>query len=138
MAERAPDASMMAAVERLVRFMAGGYDADLAGIFAPDNVTIIENFPPYVFQGPSAVARWAEGFKAHAETLGQLEASFGTAQDFSVDGKSAYFSLPTTWTGMSKGRRFREEGGWALVLVRQSAEWRVQAYGWAVTDYRLA
>lgn len=128
---------MMAAVERLVRFMAGGAVGDVAGIFAMDGVTIIENFAPYIFAGPSAAADWAKGFLLHASALAELRASFGASQDFSVNGERAYFSLPTTWTGTSKGRRFSEDGGWAFVLLREGAEWRVQAYGWAVTAYRL-
>lgn len=128
---------MMAAVERLVRFMAANATGAVDGIFAGSGVTIIENFAPYVFAGTSAVVDWANGFRAHAMGLADLHASFGAAQDFSADGERAYFSLPTTWTGTSGGRRFSEDGGWAFVLVREGAEWRVQAYGWSVTTYRL-
>ena len=132
-----PDRSMMAAVERLVRFMAARAEGDLSGVFADTDVTIIENFAPYVFQGASAVQDWARGFRAHAANLAQLKASFGAAQDFGVDGARAYFSLPTNWTGTSNGRQFSEHGGWAFVLMQHGREWRVQAYGWAVTAYRL-
>jgi hypothetical protein len=129
---------MMAAVEKVARFMATGDDAHLQHAFADSNVTIIENFAPYVFQGPDAVQQWARLFKAHATGLANLQVSFGEAHDFSVDGDLAYFSLPTTWTGTTKGRKFSEDGGWAFVLVRHDASWRVQNYGWAVTRYSLA
>ena len=130
-----PDPAMMAAVQRVVRFMTTLDDAALPGAFADSNVTIIENFAPYVFQGAKSVERWAVLFRAHAEALASLKASFGAAQDFSVDGDLAYFSLPTTWTGTTRGRKFSEDGGWAFVLVRHGSEWRVQSYGWAVTSY---
>lgn len=131
-----PDAGMMAAVDRLVRFMAAGAAGEPGGVFADSDVTIIENFAPYIFSGASAVRDWTAGFRAHAASLAELNATFGEAQDFSVDGGRVYFSLPTTWTGTSGGKRFSEDGGWAFVLARESADWRVQAYGWAVTDYR--
>jgi hypothetical protein len=132
-----PDRSMMAAVERLARFMITREDADLAGVFTDTNVVIIENFAPYIFQGPTAVRDWAAGFRAHAAILAQLKPSFGPAHDFSVDGDLAYFSLPTTWTGMSSGRGFSEGGGWAFVIARYGDGWRVQNYGWAVTAYSV-
>ena len=128
---------MMAAVEQVARFMATGDDALLEQAFADTNVTIIENFAPYIFQGPGAVQRWAELFKTHATGLANLQVSFGEAHDFSVDGELAYFSLPTTWTGSTKGRKFSEDGGWAFVLARHGAGWRVQNYGWAVTRYAV-
>ncbi len=131
-----PDAAMMAAIERLVRFMVTREEADLFDIFADSGVVIVENFSPYVFHGASAVRDWAAGFRAHADTLSQLRPRFGAPQDFNGDGERVYFSLPTTWTGLSRGRRFSEDGGWSFVLVRDGDAWRVQSYGWAVTDYR--
>jgi hypothetical protein len=129
------DRSMMEAVARLVRFMVTCAEADLVGVFADSNVVIVENFAPYVFHGQSAVRNWAAGFRAHATNLADLKPSFGTPQDFSSDGERVYFALPTHWTGLSHGRRFAEDGGWSFILVRDGDEWRVQAYGWAVTAH---
>ena len=127
---------MMAAVERLVRFMVTRAEADLFDVFADAGVVIVENFAPYVFHGPSAVRDWAVGFRDHAKSLSQLRPTFGKPQDFNGDGERVYFSLPTNWTGLSNGRRFSEDGGWSFVLARAGNEWRVQSYGWSVTDYR--
>ena len=45
-----PDPEMMAPVETVARFMAEG--ADVAGAFAAQGVVILENFPPFRFEGP--------------------------------------------------------------------------------------
>jgi hypothetical protein len=132
----APDRKMMAAVGRLVRFMVTRAEADLFDVFASSGVVIVENFAPFVFHGPSAVRDWAARFRAHAAELTELEPSFGPAQDFNGDEERVFFSLPTRWTGRSRGRRFTEDGGWSFVLCRDGSDWRVQAYGWAVTDHR--
>jgi hypothetical protein len=130
-----PDAAMLAPVHALARFMASGDARHLDGVFCAD-LAIVENFPPFLFQGPGAAERWRDGFRAHAlrNGLAELEASFGPAQDFRQEGELAYFALPTRWTGASSGARFDETGGWAFVLAREAGAWRIRAYGWAVTS----
>ena|ERR1700761_1824721 len=130
-----PDEAMMASVRAVAEFMATLDDARLADIFA-DDVVIVENFAPYVFRGDDAIARWRSGFHEHAETLDGLTVTFGAAQDFSSDGETAYFVLPTTWKGRSNGWPFEEDGGWAFVLKKQAGRWKIAAYAWAVTDLR--
>ena len=130
----APDEAMLAPVERLARFMATRDPAYLEGVFA-SGVTIHENFAPYVFAGLGAVARWTTQFQDHATSLHNLKHSFGPAQDFHSDDALAYFALPTTWTGLSRGQSFVETGGWSFLLSRQNGAWRIKAYAWAVTSY---
>ena len=130
-----PDDAMMVPVRAVAGFMATLDDTHLANCFANDAV-IVENFAPYVFRGPDAIALWRTGFHEHAATLTGLVVTFGVAQDFGSDGETAYFVLPTTWTGTSHGDAFEEEGGWAFVLKRQGESWRIACYAWAVTALR--
>lgn len=132
MAADEPDAAMLAPIEAIVAFMESGDATKLAG-FADRDVAIIENFAPFVFDGPDAVTRWAAEMRAHLQGVTGLKHTFGPVQNFSVDGDTVFLSLPTNWTGVTNGRRFDEDGGWAFVLVRQRGEWRVRNYGWAVT-----
>jgi len=134
---KTPSPAMMAPVERIARYIETLNSAHLKQTFAAGNVTIIENFAPYVFTGAAAARRWEKGFRLHARGLSGLRHAFGTPQDFSLDGDQAYFSLPTTWTGRANGKRFSEQGGWAFVLVRKGHVWRVRNYGWAVTSFSL-
>lgn len=131
-----PDAAMMLPIRAITDFMAMLDDARVDGVFADDAI-VVENFAPYVFRGADAVARWRAGFREHAATLAGLKVAFGPAQDFSRDGDTAYFVLPTTWTGTTKGKPFEEEGGWSFVLARAGAGWRIACYAWAVTAFRL-
>jgi hypothetical protein len=130
--EGQPDAAMLAPIAMIARFIAGGCDENLAA-FADDDVTLLENFAPHLFRGPDAVARWAAAMRDHTGALGDLQHSFGAAQDFSQNGAEAFFCLPTHWSGLLKGRRFEEDGGWAFLLVQQAGLWRVRSYAWAVT-----
>jgi hypothetical protein len=132
MADAQPDAAMLAPIEQIVRFMETEDETGLSG-FADSDVAIIENFAPYLFEGDAAVARWAHEMRTHLEGVTGLKHTFGPAQNFAVDGDLAFLSLPTNWTGVSNGRRFDEDGGWAFVLVNKQGAWRVKNYGWAVT-----
>ena len=98
-ADGAPEPKMLAAIEQVARFMETLDESNLQNAFAKSDVTIIENFAPYVFKGPNAVEQWAKGFRGHAKGLADLHHSFAAAQDFSVEGDVAFLSLPTTWTG---------------------------------------
>lgn len=128
-----PDAGMIAAAERVAAIIEGGGVASARDAFADRDVTIVENFAPYVFDGPDSVERWSEQMQAHLAGVTELRHTFGPAQDFSRAGAAVYFSLPTTWRGLKRGRPFIEDGGWAFVLTWQHGLWRVRAYGWAVT-----
>jgi hypothetical protein len=127
---------MMEPVEKIARFIANADDGDPSA-FASHDVVIVENFAPYVFDGPHAVQRWAEGMRSHVEPLDALAHRFGAAQDFSTSGDRAYFSLPTQWTGRAGTQDFVEDGGWSFVLLKENGVWRVLAYGWAVTKTEL-
>ena len=127
-----PNAAQMVPVQKIARFIATGEDACLTA-FAQRDVVILENFGPYLFAGPNAVASWAQGMRAHTSTLSGLRHRFGQAQDFSDDGQVAFFSLPTHWSGISNGQPFQEDGGWSFVIIRQGDAWKVRNYGWAVT-----
>jgi hypothetical protein len=131
-----PDAAMMAAVDAIMEFMVTLDDARIENAFTDDPV-IVENFAPYVFRGPSAVARWREGFRRHAATLSELKSRFGRAQDFSRTGDTVYFVLPTIWTGRTAEKPFEEHGGWSFVLEQRGEGWQVACYAWAVTAFRL-
>jgi hypothetical protein len=132
-----PDAEIMAPIERIVRFMETLDSQFLNDSFAGGEVVLIENFPPYVFEGGDAVARWATGFAEHAKNIRDLRHSFGDPHDFHQDGELAFLSLPTTWRGTIGARSFIETGGWAFVLVKHAGSWRVRNYGWAVTSVAL-
>jgi hypothetical protein len=128
---------MMAVVEKLAGFIAGGGRNLPRDLFADSGIAIIENFAPYIFTGADAVARWAEGMRAHLQETSELRPRFGAVHDFSRDGEDAYFSMVTEWSGRSGGTPFHEAGGWALVLTHQSGGWRLKGYGWAVIQSTL-
>jgi hypothetical protein len=136
-AQDQPTAAMMEPVHGLVAFMSTLRRGEQPTAFARRGTCIIENFAPYLFCGLQAAANWSAAFRAHAaaDRLSELTATFGEAQDFNQSGKRAYFSLPTTWTGVANGKRFEEHGAWSFVLEQADGRWLIMGYGWGVTAH---
>jgi hypothetical protein len=133
-----PDPAMMAPIERVAAFITSGGAGSPVEAFAGGDVTILENFAPYLFTGAAAVEAWALGMREHLSGVTGLRHRFGEARDFSRSGDEVFLSLPTEWSGVVRGRAFTEKGGWCFVLTRQGEEWRVRNYGWAVTELSVA
>jgi hypothetical protein len=129
-----PDPAMMAPIERVAAFIASGGAGVPAEAFAGSDVTILENFAPYLFTGPAAVETWALGMRAHVSGVTALRHQFGQPHNFSRSDELVFLSLPTQWSGVVGGRAFSERGGWCFVLTRQAHDWRIRNYGWAVTE----
>jgi hypothetical protein len=136
-AQGQPTAAMMEPVQGLVTFMRTLRNGEQPTVFARRGLCIVENFAPFLFCGSQAAANWSAGFRAHAaaDDLKDLAAVFSEAHDFRQSGKRVYFSLPTTWTGLTQGKRFEEHGAWSFVLEQENVGWRIVGYGWGVTAY---
>jgi hypothetical protein len=133
-----PDPAMMAPLERVAEFIASGAVGSPAETFAGSDVTIIENFAPYLFTGEAAVETWALRMQAHLSGVTGLRHRFGQPHNFSRAGDLVFLSLPTEWSGFIDGRAFTERGGWCFVLTKQGREWRIRNYGWAVIELSVA
>ncbi len=139
-ADPQPTPAMMAPVRALAAFMSTLPPDEHPSVFAHTGVCIVENFAPFLFCGRGAARAWEAGFRAHSaeEALSELSAQFEDAHDFSQSGNRCYFSLPTTWTGLTHGRRFEEHGAWAFVVERHGATYEILGYGYGVTTYTEA
>ena len=131
-----PDAAMLAPPEALARFLESIDESLLDGLFSEDDVTILENFPPHLFQGQAGLGAWRRLMATHAGKIEQLRHRFGAAQDYAAIADQVFFTLPTIWTGIRDGASFTEHGGWSFLLVREAGRWRIRAHGWAVTSFQ--
>jgi hypothetical protein len=137
-AGEAPDADMMVPVNSLVHYMEHVAGAKSPAVFVDRGLVIVENFAPYIFRGKDAAARWDAGFRQHVAegALHDLSVEFGNARDFERTANRAYFTLPTTWRGVDREKRFEEFGAWVFVVEMDAGGWRIISYAWGVTDQK--
>ncbi len=94
---------------------------------------IIDEFPPYHWQGVSAASDWFA-------TLGKLEASagetglrvnLGKPRYLSIEGGHAYLVMPAVLGAQKKGRPTRETGQFVFTLEKADGAWRMETMSWA-------
>ena len=93
---------------------------------------IIDEFPPYVWQGSTGCADWLRDFEAYAKKNGITNptAILGKAHVDVVEGR-AYTATPARFTFRKNGKRFSEQGSIVAVLQYGSNSWRITGWAWA-------
>lgn len=93
--------------------------------------SILDEFPPHEWHGPTACADWWKGYLAYNEKNGITPdgGALGTPQTVDVNGDHAYFVAPLTYTYKQNGKSIKETASFAVALRRSSSGWRIT--GWA-------
>jgi hypothetical protein len=93
---------------------------------------IIDEFPPYAWQGTMGCADWLRDFDAYAKKNGitNPKAILGRSHVDVTEG-SAYTVTPTRFTFKKNGKRSSEQGLIVAVLQNTSNSWRITSWAWA-------
>ena len=98
------------------------------------SVSIIDEFPPHAWYGPTACADWWKALNAYNDKNGitDAEAKLGMPWSVDVNGDRAYVVVPGTYTYKQHGKSVIESHSvWTVVLKRTSAGWRITAWTWS-------
>ena len=131
----------MAPIERIARFMETLDYQFLDDAFAGGDVVLIENFPPYVFKGGDAVARWAKGFAEHAKNISGPPTFFRRPARFSL-GRRARVPFPAYDLARHNRRKLIHRNRWLGLCAREAcrrlarSELRVGGDGHRLKDPR--
>ena len=94
--------------------------------------SVIDDFPPYTWGGPTACADWWNAFvganKKNDMSWGTLV--LGTGWHVAVTGGRAYTVFPATYAYKMKGKPAKDSGVFTLVLTKTPAGWRIAAWSW--------
>lgn len=107
-------------------------DTALAACDSP--VSILDEFPPHAWHGPTACADWWKGLLAYDEKSGITDGDvkLGTPWTVDVTGDRAYFVAPTTYVFKQQGKLVREAHAvFTVALRRTDAGWRITAWTWS-------
>jgi hypothetical protein len=96
-------------------------------------VSILDEFPPHAWEGPTACADWWKGLLAYNEKNGITDGdgTLGTAWTVDVTGDRAYFVAPMTYSYKQKGKSVKESASFAVALKRIPAGWRISSWAYS-------
>jgi hypothetical protein len=128
----AADAQLMAPIQQFIdSFNKGDVKAAEA---AHDSaaMSIIDEVPPYVWQGPGAFKAWAAALEADAKRRGHTDQSvkLGESSREEVTGDRAYVVVPATFTFKEKGAAMAEQAQMAFALARGASGWKISGWSW--------
>lgn len=98
------------------------------------NAIIIDDFPPYVWQGANTCQTWLKELTAYDNHAGITDekVTIGAPWQANVTGDRAYVVLPATYTHKTHGKPVVESGAvWTMALQKTSSGWIITGWAWA-------
>jgi len=96
--------------------------------------TIIDEFPPYLWQGATACADWSNDFDVFREKNGIVDPkiTLGLGQYIDVVGDRAYVVVQAHLTFKQNGKRVSERDPLLTVSLQKVADtWRIAGWAWS-------
>ncbi len=124
---------VLAAVHQFIDgFNKGDAKSALAACAAP--AFIIDEFPPYAWQGPTACSDWATDFDANSkkDKISDPVVALGKPKHVDVAGERAYVVLPANYNFKQAGKPMAEPGSTLTVALQKlPAGWRITGWAWS-------
>jgi hypothetical protein len=110
---------------------------DTAGAAATHaaEVSIIDEFPPHAWHGPTAFKDWAADLEKDAKAKGQTDqkVTLGRTLRTQVDGDTAYVVTTATFSYKEHGKAMTEPAQMAFALRKDGDTWKIASWAWAGT-----
>lgn len=101
-----------------------------------DQSSILDDFPPYEWQGPGACAKWWSDNDALGKTNEITDGfvTLGKPLELHVTGDHAYVVTRDDFTYKVKGKPMKQAGSiHTFVLQKTNSGWRITGEAWAAT-----
>ena len=95
--------------------------------------TIVEDIPPFRWQGPGAAAGWLTAMAANAARLGvdAIDLRLGEPMRIALEGEDAYALFPGILT-LARGQApLAANGQLTFTLRREGEDWRIDTLVWS-------
>ncbi len=127
------DAKVVAVVNQFVEGFNKG-DMKVINASCADEVSIIDEFPPFEWHGKGSCAKWAGDYEADAKKNGITDGvvTLGKPKHVHVAEDRAYVVAAADYVYKEKGAPVKETGSILTVALHKDASgWRIVGWSWA-------
>ena len=121
-------------VVALARRMIAAFEANdmkvAASLVADVDLAIIDNFPPFVWRGKDAFARWLEDMDRNAQALliTHTTSQLGAVKFVRMEGDRAYVAIVDDYRYERAGAAVREDLLWTFVAQKTGQDWKLVSW----------
>jgi hypothetical protein len=127
-----PDAALRAPIHQFIDSFNNGDSETAAAAYVTGPVQIVDEFPPYHWQGDDAFETWAKDFDSDATKNGitNVWVTLGNTVRQELDGDNAYVIVDAVYTFKLKDAAMREAAQMTFALRKQDDAWRIAGWTW--------
>lgn len=127
-----PRAEVLQPVRQFVANMNAG-NLETAFTACGEDMSILDNVPPFAWQGKDACQRWADALNANSATQGISDLIFelGEPAVLHADLERAYAVLPARYTFQQNGSADVGKGTLTVALRNTTSGWQMTAFSFA-------
>jgi hypothetical protein len=126
------DPSITAPLHQFIDSFNKGDGKAAAAAHNPAGVSIIDEVPPHIWQGPGAFQAWATDLGADAQRNGITEPSVALSEPTrtEVNGNRAYVVAPAVYSYKLKGVAMHEPAQMTFALEKGASGWMIDGWTW--------
>ncbi len=109
-------------------------DITAAKAVCAEQTSIIDEFPPYQWDGTGACAKWMADYDVDAKknVITDGVVTLGTPRHVDITGSRAYVVIPADYAYKQYGKAVKETASTLTIVLRKSAAgWRITAWSWS-------
>lgn len=133
---QSPASPSDAVMKTVNQFLEGFNKGDTKTMLASgtDQMSIIDEFPPYEWHGAGAFAKWVSDYDVDAKKNGITDGfvTLGKPTHLDVSGDHAYVVIPADYKFSKNGKPNGEIGSVITITLRNASDgWRITGWAWA-------
>ena len=135
-AAAAADAQLEAPIRQFIDAFNKGDAKTAAATHLASGVSIIDEVPPHVWQGPKAFGAWAADLAKNdkAAAISEEKVTLGAVTREVASSQSAYVVVAATYSFKQKGVAMHEPAQMTFALKKSGAAWKIAGWTWTGPD----
>jgi hypothetical protein len=128
-----PDAQLMAPIQKFIdSFNKGDAAAAASTHAATADLAIIDEVPPYRWQGPQAFQAWGADLENDAKKRGITDqvVTISPPTRVEAEGDQAYVVVPAVYAFKERGVAMSESAQMTFVLAKGAGGWLIHGWAW--------